>query len=57
MRMVFDSSDRWGRSMVEVAFDGLCNRQPGNGGKEREDECNDNQIKVEYVGGRAPGSG
>jgi hypothetical protein len=35
MRMVFNSIDGWGCSMVEVAFNSLCGRQQGRGGKER----------------------
>ncbi len=33
--MVFISSDGQRFSMVEVAFNSLCKRQPGGGGKER----------------------
>jgi hypothetical protein len=52
MKMVFNGSYGRGCFMVEVVFNGLCNRQQGSGGKEREDECN-NQIRVEFVGGQA----
>ncbi len=35
MKTVFDGSDGWGRSMVEVVFNGLCNRWRSSGSKER----------------------
>ncbi len=35
MNMVFDGSDGWGHSMVEMAFNGICDRQRGGRGEER----------------------
>jgi hypothetical protein len=34
MKTVFDGSDGQGHSMLEMAFNGLCDRR-GGGGKER----------------------
>ncbi len=51
MKMLFDGSDGRGHSMVEVAFNCLCKYLTRQRGQREEDECN-NQIKVEYVGGK-----